>query len=68
MRFNIVFPAALALAALAASATAVIGGPGVGPCACGEYKYWHNRRCMDARDKKSTETWQQMILAEEWKA
>ena len=57
----------LALAALAAIAAAAIAGPREEPGECGAYRYWQDGQCTDARDRKSTKSWQEEILAKQWK-
>jgi hypothetical protein len=55
----------LALAALAAAAA--IAGPREEPGECGAYRYWQDGQCTDARDRKRTKSWQEEILAKQWK-
>jgi len=32
------------------------------PGECGEYKYWHERHCVDARMKPSSVPWTQTVF------
>lgn len=43
--------------AAAAAGTVAIAGPKAEPGECGQYLYWHDGECTDARDKKSTKSW-----------
>jgi hypothetical protein len=33
-----------------------------GPGSCGEYMYWHDGKCVDARAKPSGKSWMQSIF------
>ena len=59
--------ALLALASMAAAIGIVAAQPAAAPGVCGEYMYWHDGDCFDARDKKSGKTWTEEILAKHWK-
>jgi hypothetical protein len=62
----------VALAALAgiagyASAEADAKANGArAPGSCGEYMYWHNGKCMDARNTPSGKSWSDEMLAKKW--
>jgi hypothetical protein len=34
---------------------------------CGEYSYWHNGKCEDARIRKSEKNWSDEALSKQWK-
>jgi hypothetical protein len=59
--------AGLAVASMAAAIGIVAAQPAAAPGVCGEYMYWHDGECSDARDKKSGKTWTEEILAKHWK-
>jgi hypothetical protein len=66
MQFEVRLLVALAVAA-AAAGTVAIAGPKAEPGECGQYLYWHDGECTDARDKKSTKSWADEMLAKHWK-
>lgn len=59
------------LAVLALLGTAVTAGIAAaqprGGGECGEYMFWHDGQCSDARDKKGSKTWIEELLAKQWK-
>ena len=58
----------LTLLIQAAALTASLGVVSVtamaasGPGECGEYKYWHDGHCTDARMKPSSTPWQKSVF------
>jgi hypothetical protein len=67
MRYKPQLLAMLALAAIAAATGIVSAQPRGAPGVCGEYMYWHNGECADARDKKGSKSWPDEMLAKHWK-
>jgi hypothetical protein len=67
MQYKLSMLAALALTALGAIAAVAVAGPRGEPGECGTYKYWRDGECTDARDRKSTKTWADEMLAKHWK-
>ena len=59
------------MVALAAAATVAgthaIAEPKGEPGECGQYMYWHNGECTDARDKGSAKSWADEMLAKHLK-
>jgi hypothetical protein len=56
----------LALAGIGASGF-VAAQPRGAPGECGQYMYWDDGHCVDARDRKSTKSWADETLAKHWK-
>ena len=54
-------------ATAAATVSAAIAGPKTEPGECGKYMYWQEGECTDARDRKSTKSWADEMLAKQWK-
>ena len=67
MQLKVPLLTVLSLAALGAIAAAAMAGPRDEAGECGEYRYWHEGRCADARDKNSGKPWSEEILAKQWK-
>jgi hypothetical protein len=57
--------ASAALAAIAGEAGAQPNGAG-GPGSCGQYMYWQKGTCADARNRPSSKTWVDEMLAKKW--
>lgn len=57
----------LALAGIAAATGIVAAQPRGAPGECGQYMYWEDGHCIDARDKKGTKSWADEMLAKHWK-
>jgi hypothetical protein len=66
MQFKVRVLVALAAAA-AAAGTVAFAGPKGEPGECGQYMYWQNGGCTDARDKGSGKSWVDEMLAKHWK-
>jgi len=66
MQFKLRLLVALAAAA-AAAGTVAFAGPKGEPGECGQYMYWQNGGCTDARDKGSGKSWADEMLAKHWK-
>ena len=60
----------LAAVAGEASARAKQGRDGAleGPGSCGQYMYWQEGKCVDARTKPSDKPWSDEMLAKKWAA
>jgi len=62
--------AGVALVALAGSADAQPGSAGnangAGPGSCGQYRFWHDGKCDDARERPSSKPWSDDMLAKKW--
>lgn len=67
MRYKRLLLAILALVVIAAASNLVFAQPTRTPGECGEYMYWHDGNCADARDKKASKSWTDEILAKQWK-
>ena len=67
MRYKLQLLAMLALAAVAAATGKVSAQPRDVAGECGEYMYWNNGGCVDARDKKTSKSWPEEILTKQWK-
>jgi len=67
MQLKVPLLTVFALAGLGAIAATAMAGPRGDAGECGEYRYWHEGQCSDARDKKSGKTWSEEILAKQWK-
>ena len=35
--------------------------------ACGEFKHWHDGRCVDVRQQTAPKPWSDQILSKQWK-
>jgi hypothetical protein len=35
--------------------------------ACGEFKHWHDGRCVDVRQQATPKPWSDQILSKQWK-
>ena len=66
MRYTKAVLTALALATLGAMVATAVARPRDDAGDCGPYKYWHDGQCLDARDKPSTKSWAEEMLAKPW--
>ena len=67
--FGLLAFAMLAAVAGAASARAKQGDNALeGPGSCGQYMYWHEGKCVDARIKPDSKPWSDEMLAKKWAA
>jgi len=57
----------LAFAVAGAVAATALAGPLGEAGECGEYRYWHEGQCTDARHQQSGKSWSEEILAKHWK-
>ena len=67
MHYQLKLLAVLVLLGTALAAGMVAAQPRGAPGECGEYMYWHDGECSDARDKKSSKTWVEELMAKPWK-
>jgi len=67
MPYKLKLLAILVFAAIAAATGIVVAQPRGAAGECGEFRYWHDGECTDARDKQAANTWAEEMLAKHWK-
>jgi len=66
MRYKTAVLAALALVAFAAIVATAVAAPRDDAGDCGQYRYWRDGQCTDARDRPSSKSWAEEMLAKPW--
>jgi hypothetical protein len=66
MKCKVSLAIGLVLAGLSITAVAALAASKAPAGQCGEYKYWHEGKCLDARNAPSGKTWADEMLAKKW--